>query len=151
MDELVAPAPEGLPKQTVVGEFVLDRETVRVLRNDKPLQLSIRQFRLLDVFMRHPDKALSFQELKDTVWGNSSTIEDGTVAAEIARLRHAVGFRYHKNPIKSVRGVGFLFEAEPSRMKQRKPRDSSGGLKTNAFGSGRQDQSDHPIKDKHHG
>jgi DNA-binding winged helix-turn-helix (wHTH) protein len=93
---------------------------------------------------------MSFQELRDAVWGASSTIEDGTVAAAIARLRHVVGFHYGKNPIKSVRGVGFLFEAEPSRIKPRKPRNSIGSLKTDALGSGRQ-QGDDPTKDQHHG
>jgi two-component system phosphate regulon response regulator PhoB len=151
MDELVAPALEGLPRQTVVGDFILDRQTIRVLRKHKPLQLSMRQFQLLDIFMRHPDEPMSFQELRDAVWGASSTIEDGTVAAAIARLRHVVGFHYGKNPIKSVRGVGFLFEAEPSRIKPRKPRNSIGSLKTDALGSGRQDQGDDPTKYQHHG
>lgn len=133
MDEFLPSSPRDLPSQTVVGEFLLDRETIRVWRKGKPLELSMRQFRLLDLFMQQPDKALSFKELKDAVWGHSSTIEDGTVAAEIARLRHALGFRYGKNPLKSVRGVGFLFEAEPSRMKPRRPRGSGSGLKSDAL------------------
>lgn len=116
MDDFVASPPSGLPPQTIVGEFRLDRETIRVWRKDKPLQLSMRQFRLLDLFMRRPDTPFSFEELRLAVWGSNSAIEDGTVASEVARLRHALGFSYGKNPLKAVRGIGFLFEAVPSRV-----------------------------------
>ena len=119
MGDFVASPPSGLPRQISVGEFRLDRETIRVWRKDKPLQLSMRQFRLLDIFMQQPDTPFSFQELRRAVWGDASTIEEATVAAEVARLRHAVGFRYHKNPIKAVRGIGFLFETEPSKVRPR--------------------------------
>ena len=118
MGDFVASPPSGLPRQISVGEFRLDRETIRVWRKDKPLRLSMRQFRLLDIFMQQPDTPFSFQELRRAVWGDASTIEEATVAAEVARLRHAVGFRYHKNPIK-VRGIRFLFETEPSKVRPR--------------------------------
>ena len=126
MDDFVASPPSGLPRQTIVGEFRLDRETIRVWRKDKPLHLSMKQFRLLDLFMQSPDTSFSFEELRLAVWGNESAIEDGTVASEIARLRHALGFRYGKNPLKAVRGIGFLFEAVPSKVKPRRPRRPSG-------------------------
>jgi DNA-binding response OmpR family regulator len=122
MDEFVASASPDLPRQTTVGEFMLDRETIRVWRKDKPLQVSIRQFRLLDVFMRHPNTAFSLKDIAVAVWGAESTIDNATVAAEIARLRHAVGYRYGKNPIKTVRGVGYMFESDPSKSDIRRVR-----------------------------
>lgn len=137
MDDLVAASPSDLPRQLVVGEFLLDRETIRVLRKGKPLQLSMRQFRLVDLFMQHPDVPLSFVDLRSAIWGPSSTILDGTVVAEVARLRHALGFRYGRNPIKAVRGIGFLFESEPSKSRPRRPRrpsSSRGLLQLDAFG-----------------
>ena len=136
MDDFVASPPSGVPRQTVVGEFRLDRETIRVWRKDKPLQLSMRQFRLLNLFMQSPDTPFSFEELRRAVWGNESSIGDGTVAAEVARLRHALGFRYGKNPLKAVRGTGFLFESSPSKAKPRRPRRPSGRalLKSDALG-----------------
>jgi two-component system, OmpR family, phosphate regulon response regulator PhoB len=122
MGDFVASATLEVPRQTTVGEFMLDRETIRVWRKDKPLQVSIRQFRLLDQFMQRPNTPLSFKELKAIVWGPDSAIDDATVAAEIARLRHAIGYRYGKNPIKTVRKVGYLFESAPPRPVSRRPR-----------------------------
>lgn len=115
MDDFSASSPSSHPRQTIIGEFLLDRETIRVLRNGKPLQLSMRQFRLLDLFMTQPDRPFSFEELRLAIWGTSSTIGPGTVVAEVNRLRNALGFRYGKNPIKTVRRVGFMFESEPTR------------------------------------
>lgn len=151
MDDFVASSPRDSPRQTIVGEFVLDRETIRVWRKGKPLQLSIRQFRLLDFFMRQPDTPFSFQDLRLAVWGPSSSIEDATVASQMARLRRAIGFRYGKNPIKTVRGVGFLFETEPSKTKPRRPRRRSDNslLKVGPLGRGEQDESDRPAQNEH--
>ena len=148
MDDFVASPPSGLPRQTVVGEFRLDRETIRVWRKDKPLQLSMRQFRLLDLFMQRPDIPFSYEDLRLAVWGHKSTIEHATVSAEIARLRHALGFPYGKNPIKTVRGIGFLFEADPSKVKPRKPRRPSDRalLKSNALGFGGQNEGNGPAE-----
>ena len=84
MDDFVASSPNSLPRQIAVDEFLLDRDTIRVWRKNKPLQLSMRQFR----------------------------------TSEIGRLRQAIGYRYGKNPIKTVRGVGFMFETEPSKARQ---------------------------------
>ena len=142
MDDFVASSPRDLPRQTIVGEFVLDRETIRVWRKGKPLELSIRQFRLLDFFMQQPDTPFSFQDLRLAVWGPSSSIEDATVTSEMARLRRAIGFRYGKNPIKTVRGVGFLFETEPSKNKPRRPRRRSDNSLLKA-------ESDRPAQNEH--
>jgi two-component system phosphate regulon response regulator PhoB len=100
---------------TVVGEFLLDRETIRVWRGNKPLQLSMKQFRLLDVLMRHTGTPLSLSTLKELVWGSESTIEEASVAAEIVRLRRAIGGRRRDAPVRTVRGLGYAFEVPKRR------------------------------------
>jgi two-component system phosphate regulon response regulator PhoB len=109
----------------VVGEFLLDRETIRVWRGSKPLKLSMKQFRLLDVFMRHSGEPLSRQALKQFVWGQESTIEEATVDAEIVRLRRAIGGRKREAPIRTVRKIGYVFETPKRRTFSRQGRSSS--------------------------
>ena len=53
----------------VVGEFLLDRETIRVWHRNKPLQLSLRQFRMIELFMQHPGEPLPRKILKERIWG----------------------------------------------------------------------------------
>ena len=115
MDELTDTTELPLPNLVVVGEFLLDRETIRVWRGNKPLQISIRQFRLLDIFMCQPGEPVSLRTLKELVWGSDSTIENATVAAEIARLRRAIGGRKRDAPIRTVRNRGYVFEAHRPR------------------------------------
>ena len=116
MDERVDTA-EGTPHQylVVVGEFLLDRETIRVWRGDKPLQLSLRQFRLMELFMQRAHQPLSRRTIKEAVWGAESTIEEATVDAEIVRLRRAIGGRKREAPIRTVRSLGYVFEVRRRR------------------------------------
>lgn len=115
MDELTDTTGAALRHLTVVGEFLIDRETIRVWRGNKALQLSMRQFRLLDVFMRHPGEPLSRRALKEFAWGPESTIEEATVDAEIVRLRRAIGGRKRDMPIRTARKLGYVFEITKRR------------------------------------
>jgi DNA-binding response OmpR family regulator len=94
----------------VAGDFLLDRETIRVWRGGKPLTLSLRQFHLMELFLQHPNQSLSRRAIKEAVRGPESTIEEATVDAEIVRLRRAIGGRKREAPLKTVRGVGYVFE-----------------------------------------
>jgi two-component system, OmpR family, phosphate regulon response regulator PhoB len=111
MDERTIPTAPDLPHLLVVGDFLLNRETIRVWRGDKPLSLSLRQFRLLEIFMQHPGEPLSRADLKRLVWGPEARIRDDTVTVEVARLRRIVGGRRGRGPIRTVRSIGFVFDA----------------------------------------
>ena len=115
MNELADSTGRELRHLTVVGDFLLNRETIRVWRGSKALQLSMRQFRLLDVFMRHPGEPFSLKVLKDLVWGIESSVEEATVATEIMRLRRAIGGRKRDAPIRTVRKLGYVFEPPKRR------------------------------------
>jgi DNA-binding response OmpR family regulator len=125
MDEFTDTARATLQHLTVVGEFLLDRETIRVWRGNNALQLSMRQFRLLDVFMRHPGEPLSRRALKELVWGPESTIEEASVDAEIVRLRRAIGGRKRDMPIRTARKLGYVFEIPKRRTSSKRKLSTS--------------------------
>lgn len=125
MDDFVASSPSDLPRQSIVGEFLLDRETIRVWRKDKPLKLSMKQFRLMDIFIQRPSEPVSRQTLKELVWGTDSTVAQATVDAEIVRLRRAIGGRKTASPIRTVRGLGYMFVAPRQRSISKKTADDA--------------------------
>jgi two-component system phosphate regulon response regulator PhoB len=99
----------------VVGEFLLDRETIRVWRGDKPLRFSLRQFRLMELFMLHAGHPLSRKDIKEAIWGLRSTVDELTVDVQIGHLRRAIGGRRRETPIRTVRRQGYAFEIRQRR------------------------------------
>ena len=71
-------------------DIVLDSETHRVMREDKPLKLGPTEFRLLSTFMEKPGRVWSREQLLDRVWGRDIYVDTRTVDVHIGRLRKAL-------------------------------------------------------------
>ena len=116
MDDLTET--ESTPQHLiVVEEFLLDRETIRVWKGNKPLRLSLKQFRLFEVFMENLGLPQSRRVLKERVWGPESKVDEASVDAEIVRLRRAIGGRRRDAPIRTIRKLGYVFQ--PSERRSR--------------------------------
>ena len=73
-----------------VGELVLDGESKRVLVGDDPVEMGPTEFRLLQFFMSHPERAYTRGQLLDQVWGANVYVEERTIDVHIRRLRKAL-------------------------------------------------------------
>lgn len=95
------------------GELELIRERYQALLCGTDLGLSRYEFGMLEVFMRHPGRVYSRDQLMDLVWDESEAALDRTVDAHIKTLRRKLhdvdgGF----DPIKTHRGLGYSFSGE---------------------------------------
>ena len=88
-------------------DTVLDSETHRVTRNDKPLKLGPTEFRLLSTFMEKPGRVWSREQLLDRVWGRDIYVDTRTVDVHIGRLRKALTLHGGDDPLRTVRGAGY--------------------------------------------
>lgn len=86
-----------------LGPWVLDRERVRVYRGDEPVELTRREYDLLEHFALHPGRVFSRQELLDRVWGEDYVGTERTVDQHVAQLRA----RLSEDLIETVRGRGY--------------------------------------------
>lgn len=86
----------------------LDPISHRVTSFDEPLEVGPTEFRLLQFFMSHPERAFTRNQLLDQVWGGGVYIEDRTVDVHIRRLRQSLGSK-HEGLIQTVRGTGYRF------------------------------------------
>ena len=82
----------------------------RVSLEGQPVELTVKEFDLLEIFMRHPGRPYSRQDLLENVWGYTFTGYDHTVNSHINRLRAKI----EKDPgnpryIKTVWGLGYRF------------------------------------------
>ena len=87
--------------------IVLDAETHRVTRDDKPLKLGPTEFRLLSTFMEKPGRVWSREQLLDRVWGRDIYVDSRTVDVHIGRLRKALCVHGGNDPLRTVRGAGY--------------------------------------------
>lgn len=83
--------------------LLLDLDTRRVWLGDRAVELSAREFMLLEAFLRHSGQVLSRTQLLDRVWGYSHDPGSNIIDAHVRNLRKKLG----KDSIETVRGVGY--------------------------------------------
>jgi len=103
--------PKGVEEPVTVDNLTLDPVSHRVTADNRTLELGPTEFRLLQFFMTHPDRAYTRSQLLDMVWGGNVYVEERTVDVHIRRLRKALGER-HDYLVQTVRGTGYRFSAQ---------------------------------------
>ncbi len=98
-----------LPLIRIAG-LHLDLRTRQVSRDGVPLELTSREFELLEYLIRHQDEPVSRDMLARDVWREAHrTTLDNLIGVHIARLRKKVDADFPAKLIHTVRGVGFMF------------------------------------------
>ncbi len=103
--------PKGIEEPVSVDGLTLDPISHRATADNTPIELGPTEFRLLQFFMTHPDRAYSRSQLLDRVWGGNVYVEERTVDVHIRRLRKALGKR-HDYLVQTVRGTGYRFSSQ---------------------------------------
>ncbi|MBF0775635.1 DNA-binding response regulator [Streptococcus azizii] len=96
-------------EQFQYGLIELDLVRYRVVVEGKKLELTLKEFELLKLLVRAPQRVFTRQELLDKVWGQDFLGETRTVDVHIGTLRQKLG-AVAGSYIKTVRGVGYLLE-----------------------------------------
>lgn len=102
--------PERVAARLAAGDIDLDRETRRARRGGREVHLGPTEFRLLEYLMEKPGRVFSRAQLLDSVWGLSAEIDERTVDVHVGRLRKALVRGREKDPIRTVRGMGYSFD-----------------------------------------
>lgn len=102
--------------QTTVGALSLDRVAHTVTRAGQPIEVTPREFELLEHLMRYEGQVVSRESLARDVWKepDRTTPLDNVIDVHIARLRRKIDVDDSTRLIHTVRGVGFVLrEGEP--------------------------------------
>lgn len=104
---------QGMDEQSpiVVKGLALDPVSHRVSIDGNPAEMGPTEYRLLQFFLTHQERAYSRGQLLDQVWGGNVYVEERTVDVHIRRLRKALGSDY-ENYIQTVRGTGYRFSTK---------------------------------------
>ena len=104
-------ASAGIDESIVVEGLCLDPSSQRVSSAGMALDIGPTEFRLLQFFMTHPERAYSRSQLLDQVWGGNVYVEERTVDVHIRRLRLNLGEK-HRHLVQTVRGTGYRFSTQ---------------------------------------
>lgn len=99
-----------------LADLEVDLITRRVVRGGRPVDLTVREFELLEYLLRHNGQVVPREALARDVWKETArtTPLDNVIDVHIARLRRKVDNDQRVKLIHTVRGVGFLMrEGEP--------------------------------------
>ncbi|MCC7165659.1 MAG: response regulator transcription factor [Anaerolineae bacterium] len=103
-----------VPKMTVlqVGDLTLDVRTHRVVRGDKPIELSPKEFAVLECLMREPSRVLSRTVIAEHVWNYETYNDSNVVDVYVRNLRRKLDEAYELKLIRTVRGAGYSISAD---------------------------------------
>ncbi|MEZ5898615.1 MAG: phosphate regulon transcriptional regulator PhoB [Hyphomicrobiaceae bacterium] len=109
-------APEKTADVLQKGGISIDRQAHRVTRGSREILLGPTEYRLLEFFMQSAGRVLSRAQLLDNVWGHTTEVDERTVDVHVGRLRKSIVRGTEIDPIRTVRGAGYVFDDKPSAV-----------------------------------
>jgi two-component system, OmpR family, response regulator len=106
-------APAERPPVLEVGDLRLDPAAHRAWRGDQELELSAKEFALLELFMRRPGMTLSRTQLLDGAWDIAFESRSNVIDVYVRYLREKIDRPFGRESIETIRGVGYRLAAEP--------------------------------------
>jgi two-component system OmpR family response regulator len=102
------------PAELRVGDLVLDPATHRVTRGGVHVDLTRKEFALLEYFMRHSGEVLSRTSLIEHVWDFAFEGDSNVVDVYVRYLREKIDRPYGRRSLETIRGSGYRLREEPA-------------------------------------
>jgi two-component system, OmpR family, response regulator len=100
------------PTVVEVGDLRLDPATRQVWRRDRPIELSAREFALLEAFMARPGQVLSQSQLLEAAWDLGYERRSNVVEVYVRYLREKIDRPFGVESLETVRGMGYRLRRE---------------------------------------
>ncbi len=100
------------PTVIEVGDLALDPGSRTVRRAGVEIQLSAKEFALLEAFMRRPGLVLSRLQLLEHAWDFAYEAQSNVVDVYVRRLREKIDRPFDRRSLETVQGVGYVLRAE---------------------------------------
>jgi two-component system response regulator MprA len=91
--------------------LVVDLGSRSVVRGERAVRVTAREFDLLALFMRHPNQVLPHAVLLERVWGRDILGDSNVLPVTVGTLRQALEAEGEPRLIQTVRGVGYVLRA----------------------------------------
>ena len=104
--------PQSRPEILRFGELSLDTGTHRAHRGQHAIDLTAKEYELLELFMRNPRQVLTRDVIFDRVWGYDFGGESNIIEVYVRYLRQKTEYDDHPRLIHTVRGVGYVLRED---------------------------------------
>ena len=102
----------GANSKLKIADLELDRMTRKVARGGKKIELTAREFQLLEYLMRHSGQVVTRTMLLEGVWDYHFDPQTNVIDVHISRLRQAIDKDFEKALLHTVRGAGYTLREE---------------------------------------
>jgi DNA-binding response OmpR family regulator len=93
--------------QLKFNDLILDPATHEVNRAGRKIELTKKEYMLLEVLLRQAGRVVARNHIIETVWSNEESVENNTLDAFISSLRNKIDGNNATKLIRTVRGVGY--------------------------------------------
>ncbi len=93
-----------------LANLQLDLTSLNLKRGKEKIQLSVREFQLMEYLMRHPQQVLSRDQIEQALWSWGSEPESNAVATLVRRLRQRLETVGAKDWLETVYGIGYRLD-----------------------------------------
>ena len=114
--ETVQPTTIGHLRLLLVHGVGIDLDGHRVFADGTEIRLPRKEFDLLRALLENAGRVLGRRELLDAVWGTGYEDANKTLEVHIRRLRGKLGAKPAASRIRTVRGIGYVFDVEPGQL-----------------------------------
>jgi DNA-binding response OmpR family regulator len=104
----VYPRTKDLMKKDIIVKFSSNQVFVRTKDDQKSVELSPLEFKLLVFFMQNEERVFTREELMDRVWGNDFGVTDRNVDQHISKLRKKINSQFYH--VKTIHGTGYSWQ-----------------------------------------
>lgn len=104
--------PSSRPEVLRFADLTLDTGTHRAQRSDRFIDLTAKEYELLEMFMRNPRRVLTRELIFDRVWGYDFGGESNIIEVYVRYLRQKTEAESEPRLIHTVRGVGYVLREE---------------------------------------
>lgn len=101
----------GALRAVTLGALTVDMAAFQARWNNKPIALMPNEFRLLRYFAEHPGRVFTRSQLIAALGKQEPPVDERTVDVWIGRLRRALKAAGVGNPLRTVRSLGYVFDA----------------------------------------
>ncbi|MDJ1170493.1 response regulator [Roseofilum sp. BLCC_M154] len=103
----------------VWGDLCLNPKTCEVTYQEEPLSLSAKEYGLLELFLRHPERIFSSSSILDYLWSFPDSPGEETVRAHVKRLRRKLKDVGAEGIIETIYGMGYRMKALPPKASEK--------------------------------